>query len=72
MTKEQATKHGTVIRWFTKNSEKGVWVKHLPRYEGDDTTSDWILTHEPLFSDTNKAYVQNDEYAELRKAQADG
>jgi len=66
MNKEQVEKHGEVIKWFVDNPEKGVWcygdfMGNLTWFKADDPQ--WHLT---------KKYVQNDEYAELRMAQADG
>lgn len=62
MTKEEIQKHGEVIKWFIDNPDKEVWCKDN---EG------WFVTNNPTFY-LNYAYVKNDEYAELRKAQADG
>jgi len=72
MTKEQVEKHGEVIKWFCEidsdgkaiNAEKGVWGKlHSPE--------EWTLIFKPNFS-VSETFIQNDKYAELRKAQADG
>ena len=62
MTKEQAQKHGNVIKWFIDNSDKGVY---------ELTSIGWKLTDEPNFYPADK-YVQNDRYAEFRKALVDG
>lgn len=62
MTKEQVQKHGEVIKWFCDNPEKGVWLR--------SPNGGWTFTRKP-FWDIQCKYVQNDEYAELRKAQAD-
>lgn len=62
MTKEQAIKHGKVIRWWIKNPDYGTW------WNG---ASDWKLTVKPDFN-LNCYYVQNDEYADFRMALADG
>ena len=62
MTKEQAKKHGEVIKWYCDNADQGVLYKDC---------SEWFLTYEPSWTE-DFIFVQNDEYAELRKAQADG
>ena len=62
MTKEQALKHGGVIGWWLNHLDKGVW------WNG---TGDWTINKSPEFS-VLCDYVQNDEYAEYRKALADG
>ena len=64
MTFEQINKHKEVIKWFCDNPDKGVWRK-------DHRTNNWHFCMQPEFcySDT---YVQNDEYADFRKALADG
>ena len=64
MTPEQIKKHKEVIKWFCDNPDKGVWRK-------DHRTNNWHFCRQPEFcySDT---YVQNDEYADFRKALADG
>jgi len=63
MNKDQVIKHGEVIKWFIDNSDKGVWSKLM--------TSKWHFLTDPSF-DVNYEYIQNDEYAEFRKALADG
>lgn len=63
MNKEQVQKYGEVIKWFCDNPDKGVWLC--------SPIGEWVLTYRPQW-DTVCKYVQNDEYAELRKAQADG
>lgn len=68
MTKEQIEKHGEVIKWFCDNPEKGVWWTTT----GATQSERWQLTYTPEFLYEHHLYVQNDEYAELRKAQADG
>jgi len=65
MTKEQAIKHKSVIQWWLDNPEKGVWYKSIP------SQSSWTLNDSPQFH-TGSVYVQNDEYAELRKQVCDG
>lgn len=65
MTKEQAIKHKDVIKWWLNNTDKGVW-RHNKLPDGK-----WFLDKIPEFKLEYK-YVQNDKYAELRKAQADG
>jgi len=64
MNKEQIEKHRDVIIWFATedNADKGVWHK--------TKGTQWLLTYEPMFS-RDFIYVQNDEYADFRKAQAD-
>jgi len=61
MTKEQVEKHGEVIKWFCDNADKGVWRK----------VKEWELIYRPIF-DVSTIYVKNDEFAEYRKAEADG
>jgi len=63
MNAEQVKTHGVVMMWFIQNSDKGVWYKAHKEV--------WSINYEPLFDPSSK-YVQNDEYAEFRKAQADG
>jgi len=63
MTREQMQKHGDVIKWFIDNLDKGVWIKLI--------SNRWNFLADPSF-DVSYKYVQNDEYAELRKALADG
>jgi len=63
MNKEQIQKHGEVIKWFINNPDKGVWL--------GDSSGDWSITYEPTFVKSFH-YVQNDEYAEFRKAYFDG
>jgi len=65
MTKEQAEKHGEVIKWWIDNTEKGVWRKI------DMPNADWYYDIAPEFNPHTK-YIQNDKYAEFRMAQADG
>jgi len=67
MTKEQIQKHGDIIKWFCDNAELGVWCKNG---NSDKSNKDWFLNIEPKFL-LDSIYVQNDEYAGLRKAQAD-
>jgi len=64
MTKEQVEKHGTVIKWFVDNPDKGVWRKDTP-------TNDWYIDNTPNWYE-DYTYVQNDKYAEFRKALVDG
>jgi len=64
MTKEQIKKHGEVMKWFIDNSEKGVCRK-------DHKTKNWHFARNPQFN-IKDIYVQNDEYAEYRKALVDG
>lgn len=64
MNKLVIKKHGPVIKWFCDNADKGIWCKLLK----DDY---WVHCDGVSFELKNK-YVQNDEYAELRKAKADG
>ena len=67
MNKDQANKHKDVIIWFCigDNEDKGVWCRKAPEYP-------WYESHSPEFYCNGTKYVQNDEYAELRKALADG
>ena len=67
MNKEQIQKHRDIIKWFCDNAELGVWCKNG---NSDKSNKDWFLNIEPKFL-LDSIYVQNDEYAELRKAQAD-
>ena len=64
MNKEQIAKHKDIMLWFIENPDKGVWIK-------GGAYSVWHLHENPEFTLVGK-YIQNDEYAELRKAQADG
>ena len=64
MTKEQVELHGDIIKWWLDNIDKGVYARHI---NGEN----WEYITNPSWS-TNNVYVQNDEYAELRMAQADG
>lgn len=64
MTAKQVEVHGEVIKWYCDNPGKGVWCKF-------ENCNNWELRHTPRF-DVFTKYIQNDEYAELRKAQADG
>lgn len=62
MNAQQVEKHNKVIKWFCDNPDKGVWFDHV---------DGWKILYDPLWS-LAATYIQNDEYAELRKAQADG
>jgi len=64
MTPEQIKKHKEVIKWFCDNPDKGVWRKDTP-------TNDWYIDNTPAWYE-DYIYVQKDEYAEFRKALADG
>ena len=64
MTKQQIEKHGEVIKWFCDNVDKGVWCKF-------ESCKTWELRYDPKF-EVYTEYIENDVYAELRKAQADG
>ena len=64
MNKKQITKHKEVIKWWINNTDKGVWRK-------DTLTNDWYIDLEPSFYE-DYIYVQNDQYAEFRKALIDG
>ena len=66
MTKEQVKKHGEVIKWFCDNTDKGVWSRR-----NDSGLRNWALTTEPNWESTY-IFLQNDEYAEFRKALVDG
>ena len=59
MTKEQITKHKEVMLWFIENPDKGVYQQLTP-------TGEWCIEYNPIFKEYFK-YIQNDEYAELRK-----
>ena len=61
---EQIIKYRAVIHWFLDFPDKGVWY-YFHKQEG------WVLTHKPNWNLDNM-YVQNDEYAEYRKALAEG
>jgi len=67
MNVEQTKEHGDVIKWWIDNPNLSVWVKD--KY--GETTNGWELTNIPTWA-LDYMYVQNDKYAELRKAQADG
>ncbi len=64
MNKEQIEEHREAIKWFCDNPNKGVWRKDTP-------TNDWYIDLEPSFYE-DYIYIQNDEYAEFRKALVDG
>jgi len=64
MNKEQIEKHGPVIKWFCDNAEKGIWVYST-------ALGKWNLRNNPNWT-LAYPHIQNDEYAEYRKAQADG
>ena len=59
-----AKKYGKVMKWWIDNLEEGVWT----RWGSEDK---WYLEHKPEWN-VAKIYVEADEFAELRKAQADG
>ena len=63
MTSKDVEKHYDVIRWWLDNTDKGVL------YRQED--GNWRLAKTPTFT-VDTIYIQNDEYAELRKALADG
>ena len=63
MTKEQVEKRGEVIKWWLDNPDKGVYTR--------DSTGCWYIEYTPDFL-PNSDYTQNDEYAEFRKALAEG
>jgi len=64
MTREKYLKYREIIDWFyTQPNGAKVWCK-----ENNNT---WFLTDDPKWFVHNK-YVINDEYAELRKAIAEG
>jgi len=60
MTKEQIQEHKEVILWFINNPDKGVWHKGI-------ASNRWHLYYNPSFY-KDFIYIQNDEYAESRKA----
>lgn len=57
-------KHEEVKEWFKCNKDKGVWTKGC-------LFNTWVLTGNPAWH-KEQPYVQNDEYAEFRKAIVDG
>ncbi len=61
MTRQQIEEHREVIKWWLDNPDNGVWRK---------LNNDWVLAYSPQFYETS-IYVQNDKYAEFRKALAD-
>lgn len=63
MTLEQAQKHGEVIKWWIDNLDSGVFRRA--------NNGSWTITKIPFF-DVDIIYIQNDEYAEFRKALVDG
>lgn len=65
MKKQQIEIHGEVIKWFCDNPELGVWCKF------ENCNEQWELRFDPKFEVFTR-YVQNDEYAEFRKAREDG
>lgn len=65
MTPDAAKKHSKVIKWFCDNADKGVWGTL------DPSATIWELIYDPSFAEQH-TFVQNDNYAELRKAQAEG
>jgi len=66
---EQIDKYGEVIKWFHNNPGKQVWAKNINILG----LNDWELTYTPMFRiDVPCLYVQDDKYADLRKARADG
>jgi uncharacterized protein YodC (DUF2158 family) len=65
MTKEKLQKHGRVIKWLIDNVDKGVLRLC------NTSTNEWCLDMEPSFYE-DSIYIQNDEYAELRKAIVSG
>lgn len=64
MNREQVIKHSNVIKWFCDNPERGVWYRMID-------AKVWKLLTRPTFQ-IFEVIVQNDKYAEFRKAQADG
>ena len=65
MNKKQIIEHKEVIKWFCDNPNKGVWkTKNI-------IVNEWELTYNPQFC-KDVIYIQNDEYAEFRKALKDG
>ena len=63
MNKKQIELHKDTILWFCENPSLGVWSKH-------EDLNEWTLSFSPSFF-TVCIYVQNDQFAEIRKAQAD-
>ena len=64
MTKEQLQLHGSVIKWYIDNLNKGIWKK-------EHKTKNWYLLRNPQFN-IKDTYVQNDEFAKYRMALEDG
>lgn len=64
MNEARARKHGNVIKWYCDNPHKSVWVRIL-------NTRAWQQTYTPTFEEF-ETIVQDDKYADLRKAQVDG
>ena len=54
-----------IIRWANCPDDTGVWTRNI------NAKKEWIKLSIPFWSN-NRVYVVDDEYAELRKAQADG
>jgi len=71
MKKEEVQKHKEAIKWWLNNPDRGVWCNKGIKITHTELIHDWILIYEPKF-DVDFNYVQNDEYAEFRKALADG
>jgi len=65
LTKEQWKKHKEVIKWFYEQPEgTKLWAK-------SKLCDEWCLTDTPYWYNYH-TYIINDEFAELRKAIADG
>ena len=65
MNKRQLIKYGDVIKWLVDNYDKGLWTRN------ELNKDSWRITYDfSLYS--GHTYVQNDEYAEFRKALKDG
>ena len=67
MNKVQIDQHKEAMKWFIDNPDKGVWVKSKKPH----ATIDWKIYKNPAFIESWN-YIQNDEYAEYRKAAKDG
>jgi len=64
MLEEQLKEHGEVILWWLNHKDDKIWQREYADYK-------WELVKNPEFK-LSAHYVQNDEYAGLRKAMIDG
>jgi len=58
MNTAQIKKHGEIIKWLIDNPEKNLW---------QNNGNGWVESTEDISFNIGMKYVQNDEYAELRK-----